>query len=207
MRRGQAVNNAQISTAYESSNDFSNEFIRIIDIHATKSASRKLKASYFDTPLGPMIAIADEKLLYLLEFVDGRGVEREIERLCQKTKSAIVSGSTSVITSIENELKLYFEGKLKEFKTPLFILGSPFQNTVWTALQTIPFGETKAYADVARVLGKPTAFRAVANANGANQISIVIPCHRVINTNGGLGGYGGGVSRKQWLLQHEKKFN
>ena len=164
-----------------------------------------LRASWLDTPLGPMIAIADEKALYLLEFVDRRGLEREVERLRTKTKSAIIPGHTQPINSIEKELKLYFDGNLREFKTPLLFLGSPFQKCVWEELRKIPHGETRSYSDIAAAVGKSSAFRAVAQANGANQLAIIIPCHRVINKNEGLGGYGGGLARKKWLLNHEKK--
>lgn len=163
-----------------------------------------LKASWLDTPLGPMIAIGDEQALYLLEFVNRRGLEREVERLRQRTKSAIIPGDTSSIHSIKIELQAYFTGKLKKFKTPLFLLGSPFQKQVWKALTNIPYGKTSSYLEIAKAVKRPTAYRAVAQANGANQIAIVIPCHRVINTNGDLGGYGGGLTRKQWLLKHEK---
>lgn len=163
-----------------------------------------LKASWLDTCLGPMIAIADEKALYLLEFLERRGLEREIERLRNRTQAAIIPGETAPIQSIKQELGAYFEGKLMTFKTPLFLLGSPFQISVWNALCQIPYGTTKSYAEQAQIIGKPKAFRAVANANGANQMAIVIPCHRIITSQGDLGGYGGGVARKQWLLQHEK---
>jgi AraC family transcriptional regulator of adaptative response/methylated-DNA-[protein]-cysteine methyltransferase len=101
----------------------------------------------------------------------------------------------------------YFAGKLKQFKTPIFWSGSVFQKIVWDALVRIPYGETRSYADVAASLGKPSAFRAVANANGANPLAIVVPCHRVINTDGGLGGYGGGLARKKWLIDHEKQLD
>lgn len=152
-----------------------------------------------------MIAISDEDALYLLEFVDRRGLEREVECLRQKTKSAIIPGSTQPIRSIEKELSLYFDGKLKIFKTPLYFLGSPFQKHVWEELKKIPYGETRSYFDIAKSIGKSSAFRAVAQANGANQIALVIPCHRVINTNGDLGGYGGGITRKKWLITHESE--
>lgn len=158
-----------------------------------------------DTPLGPMMAIADEKVLYLLEFVDRRGLMGEIERLRKRTKSDILSGSTAPIRSIETELSQYFEGELKVFKTPLYFSGSPFQKQVWEELQKIPFGETRSYAQLATAIGRPSACRAVANANGANQIAIVIPCHRVINSNGELGGYAGGLPRKKWLIERESK--
>lgn len=163
-----------------------------------------LKAARLDSPLGPMMAIANEEALYLLEFVERRGLEREIERLRQKTHAAIVSGSTAPIRSIEEELTQYFNGTLTEFKTPLSILGSPFQKKVWEALIRIPFGETRSYAEIAQAIGQPTSYRAVAGANGANQLAIVIPCHRVINSDGSLSGYGGGVARKKWLIEHEQ---
>ena len=165
-----------------------------------------LKASWLDTPLGPMLAIADEKALYLLEFVERRGLEREIERLRAK-KAIIIPGCTEPITLVESELQAYFTGKLKIFTTPLHLIGSPFQKSVWNELIKIPYGQTKSYADQAAAIGKPSAYRAVANANGANQIAILIPCHRIINSDGKLGGYGGGISRKKWLLNHEQQMS
>ncbi|MBA3604205.1 MAG: bifunctional transcriptional activator/DNA repair protein Ada [Parachlamydiaceae bacterium] len=206
IRAGKAVIDAQLSTGYESSSGFRDAFSRIMGAAPTKSGhSNILKTSWLDTPLGPMIAISDEKDLYLLEFVDRRGLEREVERLRKKTKSAIIPGRTKPINSIEDELKSYFEGVLMEFKTPIFFLGSPFQRRVWEELKKIPSAETRSYSEIADAIGKPTACRAVAQANGANQIAIVIPCHRVINTNGELGGYGGGLARKKWLINHEKQ--
>jgi len=163
-----------------------------------------LKTASFDSPLGPMIAIADDKGLYLLEFDERRGLTRELENL-RKVKGDIISGMNDPILFIQNELKRYFSGKLTEFKTPFHILGTPFQQQVWNALIQIPYGETKSYLEQAKVIKKPTAFRAVANANGRNQLAILIPCHRIINSNGNLGGYGGGLHRKQWLLDHEKR--
>lgn len=165
-----------------------------------------LKSAQFDSPLGSMLAISDDEALYLLEFVDGRGVDREIERLSIKTKSTIVSGNTHPIASIKKELKAYFDGKLKVFRTPLHLFGTPFQKKVWSALMRIPYGETRSYAAQAITIKKPTAYRAVANANGMNQLAIIIPCHRIINSNGELGGYGGGIKRKKWLIDHEKQY-
>lgn len=204
IRAGEAVIDAQLSTGYESSSGFRDAFSKIMGAAPTKLGNNKiLKASWLDTPLGPMIAIGDEEFLYLLEFVDRRGLEREVERLRQKIKSTIIPGHTKPISSIESELALYFNGNLRKFKTPLFFLGSPFQKLVWEELLKIPYGQTRSYLDLASAIGKPSAFRAVALANGANQFAIIIPCHRVINTNGELGGYGGGLMRKKWLINHE----
>jgi len=206
IRMGDRVIDAQISAGYESSSGFRDAFSRIMGAAPTLLGhSNLLKASWLDTRLGPMIAISDEDALYLLEFVDRRGLEREVERLRQRTKSAIIPGSTNPIKSIEKELSQYFDGKLKKFNTPLFFLGSLFQKDVWEALKKIPYGETYSYLDIAKAVSRPTAFRAVANANGANQLAIIIPCHRVINTGGDLGGYGGGLTRKKWLIDHEKR--
>lgn len=206
IRGGEAIIQAQLSTGYESSSGFRDAFSRIMGAAPTKLENQDiLKASWLDTPLGPMIAVANEEGLYLLEFVDRRGLECEIERLRKKTKAAIIPGRSEPIDSIEEELHLYFQGKLKTFQTSLFLLGSPFQKRVWDELLKIPMGETRSYAEIAVAIGKPAAFRAVALANGANQFAIIIPCHRVINTNGELGGYGGGLTRKRWLLNHERK--
>lgn len=169
----------------------------------TKGNERVLKASWLDSPLGPLLAIADEEVLYLLEFAERCGLDREIERLRHKTKSVFVRGQTKPIHSIEQELKLYFAGKLTAFKTPLFLLGTSFQKDVWEELIKIPFGETRSYSEVAVNLGKPTAFRAVAQAIGSNQHAIIIPCHRVIRANGELCGYAGGIGRKRELLSLE----
>ncbi|MBY0501527.1 MAG: trifunctional transcriptional activator/DNA repair protein Ada/methylated-DNA--[protein]-cysteine S-methyltransferase [Alphaproteobacteria bacterium] len=206
IREGKSVIETQLDMGYESSSGFRDAFSRIMGSAPTLLGQTTiLKASWLDTKLGPMIAIADENALYLLEFVDRRGLEREVERLRKRTKAAILPGITEPIRSIERELHLYFEGKLKHFKTPLCLLGSPFQKRVWDELRKILYGETCSYAEIASCIGNPSAFRAVANANGANQIAIVIPCHRVINTNGELGGYGGGLVRKKWLIHHEHK--
>ena len=206
IRSGKAVIDAQLSTGYESSSGFRDAFSRIMGSAPTQLNHLILKAAWIDTKLGPMIAIADDAGLYLLEFADRRGLEREIERLRKRMKAAIIPGKTDSIKKIKKELMDYFNGKRCRFKTPLILIGSSFQKNVWGALQKIPPGETRSYLDIANTIKKPTAFRAVANANGANQLAIIIPCHRVINANGDLGGYGGGISRKQWLIDHEKKY-
>jgi AraC family transcriptional regulator of adaptative response/methylated-DNA-[protein]-cysteine methyltransferase len=151
-----------------------------------------------------MLAIGDDEKIYLLEFVMRRGMEREIERMRKRLYCAIIPGKTKPIESVEKELNLYFDGKLKEFKTPIKVFGTPFQRKVWDELQKIPYGETCSYAELAARVGKPTAYRAVANANGCNQLAIIIPCHRVINKGGAIGGYGGGIEKKKWLLSLEK---
>lgn len=205
IRAGHPVIDAQLAAGYESSSGFRDAFTRIMGSAPTLLGNDGyiLKAAWVDTGLGPMLAIADDDALCLLEFVDRRGLEREIERLRQRLRAAIVPGTNAPIASITQELTAYFEGQLMSFRTPIRRLGTPFEQRVWAALDTIPLGETRTYGEIARTIERPTAFRAVARANGANVLALVIPCHRVINTNGELGGYGGGLERKQWLLQHE----
>ncbi|EKD71303.1 MAG: hypothetical protein ACD_46C00220G0007 [uncultured bacterium] len=166
-----------------------------------------LKMAQIDTTLGAVIAIADDEYLHLLEFIDRRGLEREVELLRKKLKATIVPGETQIINSIKSEISQYFVGKNVEFKTPIYLNGTSFQKSVWVELKKIPSSETRSYLDIAKSLKKPTAFRAVAQANSANSFAIIVPCHRVINANGKLGGYAGGITRKQWLLEHEKKIN
>jgi len=180
---------------------------KTIDIFyiARDNMSSILKTMQVETVLGPMVAISDEESLYLLEFVDWKGLGREIDKLSIKTKSTIIPGVTEVIKSIESELKEYFAGRLKIFKTPMKLIGSDFQKDAWNALIKIPYGKTRSYAEQANFIGKPLAHRAVANANGVNKMAIIIPCHRIINSNGKLGGYGGGIARKKWLIELEKK--
>ncbi|MFN3233809.1 MAG: methylated-DNA--[protein]-cysteine S-methyltransferase [Gammaproteobacteria bacterium] len=166
--------------------------------------SKKLLIAKITTPLGPMAAIVDDDYLYLLEFEDCKGLEKEVDRLKKSMRAEIVSGRTRITDQIERELEGYFKGQSFVFSTPCFLLGSDFQKAVWKELRKIPAGKTRSYVDIANSIGKLKAYRAVANANGANQLALIVPCHRVINKNGQLGGYAGGVDKKTWLLAHEK---
>ncbi len=205
IRAGKTVIDAQVTSGYESGSGFRDAVTRIIGSAPSLAGEVQiLRASWIDTRLGPMIAIADDEALYLLEFVDRRGLEREIEKLRTRTKSAIIPGCTPPISQIERELADYFAGQLRAFRTPVACVGTDFQQLVWNALQQIPSGETRSYSQIAACIGNPSAVRAVARANGANQLAIVIPCHRVIGANGDLTGYAGGLTRKKWLINHEK---
>lgn len=162
-----------------------------------------LKSTYIDTTLGRMVAVADQSKLYLLEFVGRKGLSEELQQL-QHLGFSITEGEAAPLLSIALELQSYFAGEISEFTTPYRVFGTVFQQQVWQALCTIPFGQTRTYAQQAQLLGRPKAYRAVANANGANQLALIIPCHRVVASGGGLGGYGGGVELKRWLLEHER---
>jgi AraC family transcriptional regulator of adaptative response/methylated-DNA-[protein]-cysteine methyltransferase len=204
IKAGHSVIDAQLNAGYESSSGFRDAFSKIMGASPTRTHHLILKAAWLDTRLGPMIAIADDEGLYLLEFVDRRGLENEVKRLRIKLKAAIIPGETPIIKNIESELKCYFDGKNILFQTPIHMIGSVFQKRVWEELKKIPLGETRSYLEIAKLIKRPSASRAVARANGSNQLAIIVPCHRVINSNGELGGYAGGVARKQWLLEHEK---
>jgi len=168
---------------------------------------KTIKTIRFNTPLGEMIAGATKEGICLLEFSDRRMLPtefRDLERLLEKT---IEEGNNRHLRRLGKELREYFKGKRKEFSVPLVAPGSEFQKAVWKELQKIPFGETRSYHQQAQILKNPGSVRAVAHANGMNRISIVIPCHRVIGADGKLVGYGGGLKRKRWLLDHEKKYS
>jgi AraC family transcriptional regulator, regulatory protein of adaptative response / methylated-DNA-[protein]-cysteine methyltransferase len=203
------IRDAQLNMGYELASGFRDTFSKILGAAPTdfKGQHKILKTAWIDSPLGPMLIISDEDGLFLLEFVERRGLEKEIERLRNKLKAVIIPGDTPHIDSIEKELTEYFSGNLQKFKTSIHLLGSVFQKTVWQELMRIPYGETKSYLQQSQAIGKPKSYRAVANSNGANQLAIIIPCHRVIKSNGDLGGYGGGLHRKKWLLEHEKNKN
>lgn len=143
------------------------------------------------TPIGIMLAKADKNGICLLDFAQG---------------DETFTSDNSLLLRLKNELDEYFAGKRREFTVPLAPVGTPFQVSVWQTLQKIPYGETVSYAEEAEMLGRPSAVRAVANANGKNPIAIIIPCHRVIASSGSIGGYNGGVWRKEFLLSLEAKY-
>jgi methylated-DNA-[protein]-cysteine S-methyltransferase len=149
-----------------------------------------------DSPVGPLLLAGDSEALHVLAF--GVGCRpREIDAEWRPD-------SKGVLKDVRRELDRYFEGKLKKFTTPLAFSGTPFQNQVWKELTRIPYGETISYLDLAKRIDNPKAVRAVGMANGANPIAIIVPCHRVIGSNGSLTGFGGGLPTKRALLDLEK---
>ncbi len=203
IRAGHSVIDAQLTAGYDSASGFREAFTQTLGTAPSKLDDKQplLTATWLDTPLGAMIAISNEHALYLLEFVDRRALETELTRLRQRY--TILPGDTSVSQQLRDELSAYFAGTSATFQTPLHLLGTAFQTSVWQHLETIPAGQTRSYKTLAEALHKPTAIRAVAAANGANQVAILVPCHRVIGSDGNLRGYGGGLARKRWLLEHE----
>ena len=166
-----------------------------------------LATKTFATKLGDMVAIGCEKKIYLLEFTDRKKLNLQIENVYKKFNFEIKNKTSQSIDTIEKELKNYFNGNTKNFTTPYEYSGTDFQKLIWNELKKISYGQKISYKQLAQRAGKPTAYRAVANANGANKLAIIIPCHRVINSNGAICGYGGGVSKKIWLLKHEQEMS
>jgi AraC family transcriptional regulator, regulatory protein of adaptative response / methylated-DNA-[protein]-cysteine methyltransferase len=205
VRNGSNILDTQLAHGFESPSGFREAFAKLFGAVPSKASGvHCLLARWIETPLGAILALADDSGLYVLDWVDRRGLEREIVRLRKKTKFAIVPGDHPMLDQAERELGEYFSGVRKTFTLPLALRGTDFQRRVWEALLQIPPGETRSYAEIAKAIGKPKAVRAVARANGDNFRGIVIPCHRVIGSDGSLTGYGGGLPRKQWLLNHER---
>lgn len=165
----------------------------------------KLIYRYLESPLGNMIIGTTSKGCCLLEFDDTHSLTDINSRYNKWYKLDCVEGDHPTLDNLEKELKDYFDGKLHIFSVPLDLRGTPFETSVWNELQKIPYGETRAYIDIARAIGNPSASRAVGRANGNNPVSIIVPCHRVIASNGTLHGYGGGLWRKERLQTLESR--
>jgi AraC family transcriptional regulator, regulatory protein of adaptative response / methylated-DNA-[protein]-cysteine methyltransferase len=161
--------------------------------------------TWLESPLGPLVAAASPRGICLLEFSDRRRLEGQVETMRRRFGCAVVPGQHPHLHRLSGELARYFAGELQQFTLPLDYPGTPFQESVWKALLEIPYGETQSYEAIARKVGVGGASRAVGRANGMNRIAIVIPCHRVVNKDGKLGGYGGGLWRKQFLLDLERR--
>jgi AraC family transcriptional regulator of adaptative response/methylated-DNA-[protein]-cysteine methyltransferase len=205
LRQGESIDEAAYGSGYESLSGFRDAFARRFGAPPGKGrATAVVAARQVATPLGPMLAAATADGLCLLEYTDRRALERELEELARRLGATAAPGKSSHLDLLEEELRRYFAGELREFTVPLVTLGSPFEERVWEELRRIPYGATKSYGQLARALGQPGAPRAVGRANGRNRLAIVIPCHRVINEGGKLGGYGGGLWRKQFLLDLER---
>ncbi|MGB6228739.1 MAG: methylated-DNA--[protein]-cysteine S-methyltransferase [Litorimonas sp.] len=209
IRNGNSVIEAQLEAGFDSPSGFRTAFAKTFGAAPAKGAPDPLYVDWLDTPPekggGRMIVVADDRALYLIEFVDRVRLPRQFERLRRTHGRAIVPGETEVTRTIRREIAAYFEGALREFSVAVETSGTDFQSDVWSALRTIPYGRTWSYADLAREVGNEKAVRAVAGANGANGLALVIPCHRVIASDGGLGGYAGGVDRKRRLLELERR--
>jgi AraC family transcriptional regulator, regulatory protein of adaptative response / methylated-DNA-[protein]-cysteine methyltransferase len=205
LRQGDSVTSTAFATGYESLSGFREAVEKLLGSTPTAArGSTVLRARQLTTPLGPMLAIASDSALHLLEFTDRRMLATQLERVRKLFGAVITPGPSKVLTRTEHELAEYFAGTRREFTIPLALKGTPFQEQVWKGLLRIPYGETRSYEALAREIRHAGAQRAVGTANGSNRIAIIIPCHRVIRSDGTLSGYGGGVWRKQRLLDLEQ---
>jgi AraC family transcriptional regulator of adaptative response/methylated-DNA-[protein]-cysteine methyltransferase len=167
--------------------------------------SGKLVRSKYNSPLGTLLTVADDEALYLLEFENRLAVNGELEQI-ERTYGKTDIATNSVLDLLSQQLNDYFIGKSASFQVHTRQYGSELEMAVWNVLKQIPPGQTRSYGDIAKQIGHPDKSREVGQANGANKIAIVIPCHRVIGSDGSLVGYGGGLWRKKWLLDHERKY-
>ena len=205
IRMGQSVTHAALNGGYESASGFREAFGKLFGQAPGDAAGKDcIYLSWYESPLGPLILGANASGLCLLEFSDRRMLETQFKVLRARFNCALLPGDNAHLKQTKAELTRYFAGKLKRFSVPLIHPGTAFQENVWRNLLKIPYGETCSYEDLARAVGSPKAVRAVGTANGCNRMAIVIPCHRVVNKGGKLGGYGGGLWRKQALLDLEQ---
>lgn len=158
-----------------------------------------------ETALGSMQLAATDEGICLFDFQYRRSIDNIMKRIETNTGKRFGEGHHPYFDLLEQQIGEYFTGVRQTFQLPLHLVGTPFQVSVWKGLQEIPYGETRSYKAQSQFLGVEKAIRAVAGANGENGIAIIIPCHRVIGENGSLTGYAGGLPKKQWLLEHERK--
>lgn len=203
---GESVTHAAFDSGYGSLSGFNDRFQSYFGNSPTQAKDKTIiHIVRFSTPLGPMFGCATAQGVCLAEFTDRRMLETEFRQLQKRLNAVILPGPNPHLEQLQTELAEYFEGQRRVFSVPLHTPGTTFQQAVWQALREIPYGETRSYKQQAAYLQQAKAVRAVASANGANRISILIPCHRVIGDNGHLTGYGGGLARKKWVLDFEKR--
>ena len=206
VRNGSDLLKVGFDHGFDSDSGFRNAFGRLFGITSGRVRDADcLFAKRLDTPLGLMLGVANENGVCMLEFVDRRSMETQVATLKKHFPHSVVPGSNAMLDMLSNELDRYFAGILTEFTVPLIHPGTPFQLAVWDVLKTIPFGGTTSYGAIAEKIGRAGASQAVGRANGDNRLAILLPCHRVVRSDGHLCGYAGGLRRKQWLFDHERR--
>lgn len=207
IKSGGSLDDAVFDYGYESHSGFRDAFARLFGDAPGRTAKIPsgdfIRLAWIESSLGPLIAGTVDRGICLLEFTDRRMLETQALTLKSRLGLPAAPAPHPYLDRLEAELDEYFAGKRSEFGVPIHEPGTPFQERVWAALREIPYGETRSYGELARALGDPAAVRAVAQANGRNRIAVLVPCHRVIGADGGLGGYGGGLWRKRRLLEIE----
>jgi AraC family transcriptional regulator of adaptative response/methylated-DNA-[protein]-cysteine methyltransferase len=211
IRRGASVTRAQAGSGFRSASGFREAFARLLAARtADADGLPLLTARWLSTPLGPMVAVASDEGIALLEFLDQPSLPAALERLggqhARDGRAAVIlPGDHAHLSRLAGELQQYFAGAGKCFGVPLAPSGSEFERRAWAYLRDIPYGQTRSYAQQAEAIGAARGLRAVGRANGRNPLSILVPCHRVVGSNGDLTGYAGGLARKRWLLEHEQQ--
>jgi len=203
---GDTVIEAQHQAGFDSASGFRAAFAKLLGrAPGSFTGQEPVKADFVDTPLGPMIAVADDERVWLLEFADRKELPKELSVIEKEASGPIGLGSPAALDELKKELTEYFDGERQTFSIKMKEWGTPFSKSVWAELGRIPPGTTRSYGEMAKILGRPTAVRAVARANASNRLAILVPCHRVIGADGKVSGYAGGVWRKTWLLEHERR--
>jgi AraC family transcriptional regulator of adaptative response/methylated-DNA-[protein]-cysteine methyltransferase len=221
LRDGERIDDAVHGSGYDSHSGFRDAFARMFRAAPGRGTRRPASApaggptagpgrepiflTRLASPLGPLVGAATAEGVCLLELSDRRMLEKQLATVGRLFGGPVVPRANEHLTHLQEELTAYFEGRLQRFTVPLLYPGTPFQRRVWDELLRIPYGETRSYEDLASAVGVPGGARAVGHANGLNRICFVIPCHRVVNKDGRLGGYGGGLRRKEYLLALEKR--
>lgn len=201
---GKSIADSALDNGFSSLSGFGYTFKKYTGLTPDQARNKNvLLINKYETPIGPMFVCASDDGICLLEFTDRRMLETEMEDLQKRFDAIILYGENTHIKQLKIELNEYFSGDRKEFNVALDTPSTPFRVQVWEKLKEVDFGATVSYKEQAIKLGNSSAVRAVANANGHNRVAIVIPCHRVIGSDGSLTGYAGGLDRKRWLLNHE----
>jgi AraC family transcriptional regulator of adaptative response/methylated-DNA-[protein]-cysteine methyltransferase len=204
IRGGVSIDDVAFESGYDSHSGFRDAFFKTFGKPPGESRSEDcIFLAWIESPIGPLLAGANLSGVCLLEFTERRMLEKQFMELKKRFRCPMIPGNNDHLEQLQHQLKKYFERTLHNFSVPLIFPGTPFEERVWNLLLEIPYGQTRSYEDLAQRLGLPGAARAVGSANGRNRIAIVIPCHRVVNKSGKLGGYGGGLWRKQFLLNLE----
>ncbi|MEZ6186704.1 MAG: methylated-DNA--[protein]-cysteine S-methyltransferase [Planctomycetota bacterium] len=204
LNHGAPVSDVAFAHGYDSLSGFGAAFQQFAG--AAPSAARArgvVEVARLTSPLGPLVAGAFQDEVVLLEFADRKGLPGQLTTLAKRLRASFAPGRPAVLAALAAELDAYFAGRGAGFQVPLRAPGTPFQQAVWAALGELEPGTTCSYGELARRLGRPSAVRAVARANGHNRLAILIPCHRVVGSDGALTGYGGGLWRKRRLLELE----
>lgn len=206
IRNGASIDHAAFDAGFSSQSGFRDAFLKSFGSSPGASKSKELiYLHWIRSPIGPLVAAATDRGICLLEFSDRRMLETQFKTLQKLFPYPAVPGTNQHLEALEVQLAGYFEGVLKDFSVSLDVRGSDFQQRVWNRLIEIPYGTTMNYEELAQAVECPGGQRSVGRVNGQNRIAIVIPCHRVIGKNGQLTGYGGGLHRKQFMLDLERE--